>query len=444
MTTHLGQHALVVGAGMGGLAAAAALSPHVARVTVIDRDALPDASEPRAGVGQGAHCHQLLKAGEAFLEDLLPGLTQSFLDAGAISMRVGRDISVFDFGGLMDECDAGFSVTSLSRPAYEAVLRAAVAAKGNVVFRPETPVRRFLVEDGRCVGVELEDGETLAADIVVDATGMTGPLAAQLVEDGYADYETEDVRINVAYASARFDKPAAYRGEQRGFFVLPAPPETHFGLMLPIEGDQWIISLGARGKTLPPRDHAAFLAYAKGFPTPDVYERLKDATPASDIRVFRKSAATRRLFPKAASWPDRLIPIGDAMSSVNPTYGQGMTAAAGAAHALAAVLAKRAASGASLDGVSADYLPAAWAVADRAWSLSINSDWVYPETEGERPATLPMSRAVASVLRKLSDDDLEFRVLRYKLVHMMDEGAALREGPLAIRFLTALQGSMAG
>ena len=100
-------------------------------------------------------------------------------------------------------------------------------------------------------------------------------------------------------------------------------------------------------------------------------------------------------------------------------------------------------SGAGLDGSLQEYLPAAAAFAARAWGLSINSDYVYPETEGERPANFAMSRAMAATLRKLADEDLEFRMLRYRLVHMVDPDNVLREGPLAIRFFTALQGSMA-
>ena len=49
-----GSKAIVVGAGIGGLAAAAALSRHMVEVLVIDRDALPDEIGPRLGVGQGS------------------------------------------------------------------------------------------------------------------------------------------------------------------------------------------------------------------------------------------------------------------------------------------------------------------------------------------------------------------------------------------------------
>jgi hypothetical protein len=45
-------------------------------------------------------------------------------------------------------------------------------------------------------------------------------------------------------------------------------------------------------------------------------------------------------------------------------------------------------------------------------------------------------------LRKLADEDMAFRRLRYRLVHMLETADALRSGPLAVRFFTALEGSM--
>ncbi len=435
----LGSKAIIVGAGIGGLAAAAALSKHFTTVEIIDRDSLPDQIAPRLGVGQGAHTHQLLKAGELALERLLPGITRDFIAAGAVAMRVGKDINVYDFGGWMDPCDAGFDVTSLSRPAYEGVLRSRVAALPNVTLCGETPVTRFAVTDGRCTGVEVADGAILPADLVVDSTGLTAQLVKQLVADGHAEFPTEEIRINVAYTTARFAKPDTWRDEHLGFFILPSPPHNEFGLLLPIEDDQWILSLGRRGGDAPPRDAQGFKAYAKGLVAPDVYERIKDAEIIGDLRTFRKPTATRHLIWQAAKWPEALIPIGDAMSSVNPTYGQGMTVATCEADALDTLLANRT----HLDGVAAEYLPVAGDISGRAWSLSINSDYVYPQTEGERPPNFAMSRAVAATLRKMADQHDDFRILRYKLLHMIADAKALQEGEMGVRFFTALQGSMA-
>jgi 2-polyprenyl-6-methoxyphenol hydroxylase-like FAD-dependent oxidoreductase len=439
----LGKQAVVVGAGIGGLAAAAALSPHFGKVLVLDKDALPDGFTPRAGAGQSSHIHQLLKGGAAGLERLLPGLEAAFYKAGAAELRGGRDIEVRDFGGLLPEFDAGFSTPSLSRPAYERVLRARVTELPNVAIRTDASVRRCVVDGGRCTGVELDDGETLPADLVIDASGMNAPLARQLAEDGHADFQTEEVKINVTYVTGRFAKPAAYRGESRGFFFLPAPPDHHFGLLAPVENEEWVVSLGGRGTNVPPRDLAGFRDYATHYATDDLAKRIRDAEPTADLKMFRKPYSTRRRYDQAKRWPDRLAPIGDTMSTINPTYGQGMSVAALQAGELADQLAKRAASGAGLDGLAADFLPPAFAISDAAWSLSVNSDYVYPETEGERPANFAVSRAVAATLRKLCDTDPEFLGFRFRLAHMLETNAGLREGPLAIKFFTALQGAMA-
>lgn len=442
MTSKPGGRAIVVGAGMGGLAAAAALSGYFRETLVLDQDYLPEEAAERKGAGQDAHTHQLLKAGELALEKLLPGLTQDFVSAGAVQMRVGRDVKVFDFGGWMAPCDAGFSVTSLSRPAYEAVLRQRVRQLPGVTIRSEANVRRFVVLAGACVGIELENGATLDADLCIDASGMNARLLGQLAEDGHTRFETEEVRINVAYSTARFRKAAEHVSEHTGIFFLPGPPGKQFGLLLPIEDNQWILSVGARGGDQPPRTLDDMRAYARAFDT-DLYDRIKTAELAGKIKTFRKPSAIRRKLWEAPQWPEHLIPLGDMMSSVNPTYGQGMTVAACQAERLCSMLSARAADQSGLDGLVKDYLPVAAEIAARAWSLSINSDYVYPETEGERPPAFAMLRAMASTLRKLSDEDLDFRVARYRLVHMVDEAKTLQEGPLAIRFFSALQGTLA-
>ena len=230
-------------------------------------------------------------------------------------------------------------------------------------------------------------------------------------------------------------------GQLAGGLLKLALPGKQFGFLLPIEDDQWILSVGARGEDSPPKTIEQLREYAKAFDA-RVHDCISGTEATSDIRTFRKATATRRKAWEASKWPQGLLPIGDALSSVNPTYGQGMTVAACTADALAGMLDARATNGAGLDGIVAEYLPVAAEIAARAWSLSVNSDYVYPETEGERPANFVMSRAMAATLRKLAVEDLEFRVFRLKLVHMLENANALRDGPLAIRFFTALQGSI--
>ena len=62
----IGQHAIVIGASMGGLLAARALADFYAVVTVLERDTFPQSDIPRKGVPQGRHAHGLLARGRIF------------------------------------------------------------------------------------------------------------------------------------------------------------------------------------------------------------------------------------------------------------------------------------------------------------------------------------------------------------------------------------------
>jgi len=61
-------HAVVIGASMAGLAIAKALADTFDRVTVLDRDDLPEAVEHRRGVPQGRHAHLMLTTGREAID----------------------------------------------------------------------------------------------------------------------------------------------------------------------------------------------------------------------------------------------------------------------------------------------------------------------------------------------------------------------------------------
>ena len=68
---------LVIGNSIAGLLAARALADYAERVTLIDRDRIPDEPQHRAGVPQGRHIHVVLTAGQRAMEALLPPLPAS-------------------------------------------------------------------------------------------------------------------------------------------------------------------------------------------------------------------------------------------------------------------------------------------------------------------------------------------------------------------------------
>src|SRR3954470_11736020 len=87
-----GRHAIVIGAGVAGLVAARVLSDHFVRVTLMDRDSLPDAPMPRSWVPQGQHAHVLAHGGQATLERLFPGLFAGMCANGSVAVDLGAQM----------------------------------------------------------------------------------------------------------------------------------------------------------------------------------------------------------------------------------------------------------------------------------------------------------------------------------------------------------------
>ena len=90
---HIGQHAIVIGASMGGLLAARALSDFYAVVTVLERDAFPQSDIPRKGVPQGRHAHGLLARGRNVIENFFPGWTDEVVASGGARGDIAGDVN---------------------------------------------------------------------------------------------------------------------------------------------------------------------------------------------------------------------------------------------------------------------------------------------------------------------------------------------------------------
>ena len=79
----IGEQAVVLGAGMAGLLAARVLADAYERVTVVERDPLPETLSNRKGVPQGRHAHLLVPRGAQILGELFPGLLDDLAAGGA-------------------------------------------------------------------------------------------------------------------------------------------------------------------------------------------------------------------------------------------------------------------------------------------------------------------------------------------------------------------------
>ena len=157
MTSRQQRSAIVIGAGMAGLMAAAALSDAFEDVLIIEKDQLPATPMLRKGVPQGAHVHTFLGYAVAAMDELLPGIMPRLYAAGAVKIRRNQDLWFHDSEGPTPIRDVGIVTPSVTRPLLEHVTRQQVLALANVRLHDATRMTDFELDThGQVVAVMLE------------------------------------------------------------------------------------------------------------------------------------------------------------------------------------------------------------------------------------------------------------------------------------------------
>src|SRR6267143_458018 len=137
MSGLLGQRAVVVGAGIGGLSMAGALAKYFEQVEIFERDRLTSSAASRSGTPQDRHPHGLLAGGLEALGEIFPSFERDLAGAGAVLVRIAQDFQYErpDVGALPRR-DFGISVLCASRSLIELVLRRRAEAMPNISLRP--------------------------------------------------------------------------------------------------------------------------------------------------------------------------------------------------------------------------------------------------------------------------------------------------------------------
>jgi 2-polyprenyl-6-methoxyphenol hydroxylase-like FAD-dependent oxidoreductase len=433
---HLGHHAVVIGASLGGLLAARALADYYASVTIIERDAFPEAGEPRKGVPQGRQSHGLHARGRAVLEQLFPGFTEEMVAQGGIVLDISHDFRWYANGGFHQPTDSGMDGLLVSRPRLEAGVLARVRALPNVriVEQGDVPGLITSADRARVTGVRLvrrAEGaeEALAADLVVDASGRGSRTPAWLAELGYAKPEEERVQIDLGYTTRQYRRRPDQLSGLQGLAISGGPPDGRNGVVLAQEGDRWIVTLGGYNGDFAPTDPQGYLDFARRLPTPEVYDLIKDAEPLTEPLVYRFSANQWRRYDRLARFPEGYLVFGDAICSFNPVYGQGMTVAANEAMLLHECLAQG-------DGKLAQrFFKGVTPVIDGPWKVAVGNDLQLSHVEGRRTKMDQFINWYIGKLHIAAREDAELSVAFLRVVNMIDSPASLLHPRLALRIL---------
>jgi 2-polyprenyl-6-methoxyphenol hydroxylase-like FAD-dependent oxidoreductase len=416
----IGKQAVVIGAGMAGLAAAGAVTDYFERVIVLDRDSLPNQAVPRPGVPQSRHLHVLIPGGQRALTDLFPYFEQDLMHAGAVPLRMAGELRVEIPGlGPLPSRDFGWLFYGASRPLIELTARRQAEGLANLTVRSwHRVIELTATPDGSMVtGVRWEsaDGrqEVLAADLVVDASGRGAPTLALLRSSGQAEPDEMVVGVDLHYTTATFAIPQDAPIHWKGVATHPhAPERSRGGYMLPIEGNRWVLTLMGRLGERPPAEPDGFMDYARRLETQTIYNAIKHAERQGGFERFAYPASVWRRFDRLSSFPRGLVPIGDSICRFNPVYGQGMSVAALEARLLGQLLKQRATKADPLAGLAQAFFSESLPVIEAPWNMSAVPDLVYPETRGERPADFEQRlKHHAALLRAAMHDAAVHRLL---------------------------------
>jgi 2-polyprenyl-6-methoxyphenol hydroxylase-like FAD-dependent oxidoreductase len=323
---------IVVGGGPTGLTAAMKFAATGASVTVLERDPAPMPDSPtdawerweRRAVPQFRQIHYLQPGGRWALEQHLPSVIDELRDVGAIELH--PDVIFCAPDPVPDPDPRYATLTTSRRPVLELAFARAAAKTPGVEIRRGAVVGSLVTGTDvvagvpHVVGVRLADGETLSADVVIDASGRRSALGQMLVDVGGKPMPTQSTEVGFVYTT-RY-----YRGElpeYRGEMLAPLGCIS----ALTIHGDA-----GVWGATL--YSHPADKPFRR-LRDPEVFERVYrllpdhahwvDGEPITDPASMTSTSNMIREFvvdevPAATG----LLPLGDAFAFTNPSVGRGI------------------------------------------------------------------------------------------------------------------------
>jgi 2-polyprenyl-6-methoxyphenol hydroxylase-like FAD-dependent oxidoreductase len=443
-----GSHAVVIGGSMAGLLTARILVEHFERVTVVERDRLPQQPEQRPGVPQAYHVHVLLTQGQRILEELFPGIEAEVTATGAPSIDWAAECSFLNMWGWASLCSSDIITRTCSRALLEWFIRRRLTNDDNLQFLPMTQVKGLLTNDSnsRVTGLKLRGCEDfqeqeLAADLIVDASGRNSQLPKWLQEIGYEAPTETVVNSFLGYSTRWYERPEGFQAGWKTLLVTAQPPhDKRGGVIFPIEGNRWQVIVSGIARDYPPTDEAGFMEFVHSLRSQAIYDAIKSARPLSPVYGYRRTENRWRHYEKLSKLPEGLLAVGDAVCAFNPVYGQGMTVAALGALTLNKCLQeqlryqKR-----NLTGLTKNFQKQLSKVLQTPWMMATSEDFRWATTSGAQPqkVTQLMHRYMDKILLlSVANPKVHRRFL--EVIHMVKPPSTLFSPEILVQVLGML------
>ncbi len=426
--------AVVIGSSMAGLLSARVLADYFTQVIIVERDTLPQQPQTRKGVPQANHAHVLLAQGYRILKQLFPGIDAELSEAGAPKIDWGKEYALFGYWGWHPRIASDLTTHSGSRAFLECLVRRRLSDFNNVKFQENTQVRELLSnsQNSQVTGVKLYDSdenqeEELVAHLVVDASGRNSQMPNWLEFMGYQPPAKTEINSFLGYSTCWFECPEDLEVDWKALAVFyKAPENKHGGVMLPVEGNRWAVTLAGIARDYPPNDNEGFLECARNLRNSAIYDAIKNAKPISKVYSYRRTENCWHHY-ELARLPEGLVIIGDAVCAFNPVYGQGMTTAALGALTLQKCVQKQFINSEyKATGLTKNFQKQLAQMLKTPWLMATSDDFRWETTEGKKPDTMTrlMHKYMDEVIILSTRQPQIYKVFS-EVLHMIKQPTAL-------------------